>query len=733
MFKILAALFLLLCGTIPAKAEPISTIIIVISQIGAAIGGAISAAGVALFGAGAWATIGGFLASPFGQLIVGIGLSLVSSMFVSKQKKGQNAPSTEAGKVNVRIPEPERWICAGQNRQGGGAIFGEFDAVGNFWYIIIHSDSILTSKTRVYFDDVEIQTNEAGYVTTTEFCLDSEFNLVTGTLPGSKIPKFAIWTSTYTETDPIPPPLVGLYSVFPGMWTAEHRLVGTTFSVVMVETVPAEHRHKVYRWRGPFGLGEPSVSLVGDFSNMYDPRDNTQVLGNRETYKPSRNPALIWAWFRTHRYGRGKPESKVNWQKVAEQANICDQIVHGIEGSQKRYECGIAIPESKERNIAEQEILLTCDGQISFDDDGKAWPRVGYYYEPTLNLTRNRDIVAMSSAEAQNGESDTQGVIIRYLDPDAKFTAQPSAAWINPLYYVEGETPKFLSFDVLGIQNHNQAMRIAKAIGGRSQPLHKILPTIGLRGLRARSERIVSIQYDNTFAGPYEIATPVEVDEPGIFCGFGAVPVDENRWSLLPGEEKNKPVVRESATAYVLEPAVNVQVAFVNSRIEARFDPVNRSDWRYQFQYLPSTDDPDTAPWSYMTTEMIKSYSYSGVVAPNGTYLVRWRTATTSGVVGAWSEIVEVNTSPISLDGIPLTYTYVGTAYSFAITATGGNIPYTFEDFGNKLPDGISVDSFGNVSGSATEAGVYPDIQIRVSDMAGNFRFFPDFTITVME
>src|SRR5690606_9524890 len=135
------------------------------------------------------------------------------------------------------------------------------------------------------------------------------------------------------------------------------------------------------------------------------------------TYKPSRNAALIWAWFRTHPYGRRKPESSINWDRIAEQADICDQIVTGLNGTTKRYECGIGIPEDKQRVIAEQEILMSMDGQIVFDDDGKTWCRAGHWYTPTLTLTRNRDIIAMESVEARNGESETQGVIVRYTDP----------------------------------------------------------------------------------------------------------------------------------------------------------------------------------------------------------------------------------------------------------------------------------------------------------------------------
>lgn len=139
----------------------------------------------------------------------------------------------------------------------------------------------------------------------------------------------------------------------------------------------------------------------------------TQTLGNRATYKFTRNPALIWAWFRTHKYGRDKSESSINWTRIAEQANICDQTVTGIDGTHVRYRCDATFPEDRDRGECEQAILATMDGEIVFDDDGRYWCRAGYYYAPTVAMYRNRDIMAMESVEALDGESESQGVIVR--------------------------------------------------------------------------------------------------------------------------------------------------------------------------------------------------------------------------------------------------------------------------------------------------------------------------------
>lgn len=576
--------------------------------------------------------VGTFLGGPLGA---SIGAALAGGLN-SLLTPSRSAPPMEAGKFNVRITEPPRWLNAGLARQGGGAMFGEFDSQGRWWMLIVHSDEILHPGYKYLLDEQVVTLDGAGYVFQKEFRLKTNKEKDPATSDGEGKGYVRIWTTTYSETDPTPPRIAALDAAFPSKWTSDHRLVGTTFSVVCIDAIEVEHRYKIFRWRGPFGLGEPSLSVIGDWANAYDPRDETQTLGDRSTYKPTRNAALIWAWFRTHPYGRNKPESSINWERMADQADICDQDVDGIEGTQKRYQAGLAIIDSKRRADAEKEILLACDGQIVFDEDGKSWMRVGHWAEPTLSFSRNRDIMTMSSMEAQDGESETQGVIVRYLDPDANMTVQPSAAWLNPLYYDPATTPRFLMVDIQACHNHNQAMRLAKGIGMRSQPRHKIAPTVNLRGLRARHERIVEIRYDNTFDGDYEIATPVEMDGAGIFTAFGAVPINSSRWTLLPGEEQPKPVVDGSGAAVTYPAITGETVSVVDGAIKIEFPALPRADATYIAEYILTSDitgDPSD-PWIAMSINV--TTAISGLLLSGESYTVRYRYVTASGNGPAW-------------------------------------------------------------------------------------------------
>lgn len=573
------------------------------------------------------------LGGPIGAILAIIGTIAVTMAgnWLSNALFGQKPPMSEA-KYNVRIEQSYRSFNGGRVLQGGTVGFAEFDGSGNLWYVIIHCDSILATAPIYFLDNIQVTLNGANEVTTPDFVRE-----------GTRY--FQLWTHTHSETNPIPPGSSALASAFPSKWsTLQHLLAGTTYTVVRCRSIKIENRAEVYRWRGPLGMGEPNVSVLGDWSNMYDPRDETQTLGDRSTYKPSRNCALVWAWWRTHPFGMNKPESSINWDMIAEQADICDEVVVGIDGSQPRYECGIAARDDIARGDIQQQIAMACDGQIVFDDEGKSWLRVGKYEAPTLYLSRNRDIIAMQSVETTDTEMETQGVVVRYIEPSASNTLQSSAPWRNPNFYVEGQGNNFLIVDIPTIFNHNQAMRIAKAIGMRSQPLQKIVPTTGLRGLRALQERFVNINYDNTFSGDYEIATPVEIDRTGMFCTLGMVPVDPDRFDLLPGEERTKPNGIDTSEAIVIPLATGVIASIVNNRVEVTFDPPARDDVTYEFQYI-ATANISTGLWLNMYVRMDDYFAYTDTLPSDVEYTVRWRSVTFSGR-SAWTTASTTVTTP---------------------------------------------------------------------------------------
>ncbi|SRR6266576_240303 len=61
----------------------------------------------------------------------------------------------------------------------------------------------------------------------------------------------------------------------------------------------------------------------------------------------------------------------------------------------------------------------------------------------------------------------------------------------------------------------------------------------------------------------------------------------------------------------------------------------------------------------------------------------------------------------------------IGAAYSVTLTASGGVPPYTWSIISGALPDGLSMDLDGNITGTPTTQGVYT-FTVQVVDPIGN-------------
>lgn len=542
----------------------------------AAVAGAIKAA------AAAYAAL-----SALAQLAIITAIQF-AGYYIAGKLRGKGQPP-EATSVTARVAEGVRYIAAGKIKVGGSIVWAGYDSENWLCMVVAHCDSILVSVDQYYLDDFEAPVNANGQVTS------SEFTIAVGDETANP---FFIQSTTFTADNPVPPRPPLAISEFGAFWTSEHKLTGVSYSIMRIAPVDIEDRQKVYKYRGSLGLGEPSPSVVGNWSKIYDPRDPTQTLGQPSTYKFSTNLVLIWAWFRTHPFGRNKTESSINWDMVAEQADIADENVTGLDGVVKRYHGGIAVPEDKERHIAEQEILAACDAIIQFDHDGKTWVRVGKYYQPTLGLSRSRDIFSMESIDSTNVEDENQGVIVRYMDPLSGWKMQPSAPWYNPRLYKPGEKAKFLTVDVPVCQDHNHAMRLAKIIGERSQHAERIGPGVGLRGLLLRKERFVSINYDNTIAGEYEVVSNVEIDPTGSYTSFAAVPITPDRFDLLAGEEKARPQI-SAVSSQTFDPTTYegglADLWFTNGRVNVSFDYSSNTEFTGVTREVEFAPDGTTA------------------------------------------------------------------------------------------------------------------------------------------
>jgi hypothetical protein len=186
--------------------------------------------------------------------------------------------------------------------------------------------------------------------------------------------------------------------------------------------------------------------------------------------------------------------------------------------------------------------MEAADAIGCYDDAGLWYPKVGYYVAPTLTFSAARDIISAQTQITDDGETSVDGVVVYYIDPTLNYTRQPCAPWQNPAWFDAGAVPNYHTEEILTCQNHNQAVRLAKAIGTRIAATQRASLATTIKGVLAANERAIELDYDAQFTGPHEIITPVEQDASGVACSFAVVPLATDKWTLGPGEEGEPPV-----------------------------------------------------------------------------------------------------------------------------------------------------------------------------------------------
>lgn len=629
-----------------ASADPITALLAGLGVLGP---GAAAFGGFMFSGISAVAfSIGTFLTTTaIGSLLLNLGLN---ALLAPKS----NAPGIDRARVTTRLNDAPRWQMAGMAAVGGElGIFGEHDSDGHFWFIVAHGDAEICSTPTYIMDGIEVEVAtvasagiEIGDVITDVFCLNSDGDLYEGS--GGQLPTFRVWTTSPTAASPygtLPTEFTDTFTNLP----ADFLLAGVCYTVVRCRWPNLKHYSTAYRWRGGFGLGEPSVAIVANFNRMYDPRNVAHDINDPTTWTASDgNPAIIWAWFRTAPYGRARPMSEINWDRVADEADKCDEIVLDRTATPiPRYRCGVAFPDNKPRHECEAEILLTFDGFVAYDDEGKAYPVAGVYEAPTLTFSADRDILSAQTQIIDDGETALDGLIVNYISPLHGYTKQPSAPWVNSLYYDGSAEPNYQSLDILGCQDHNQAVRLAKAIGLRSVSLKKAALQTGVKGILANGQRTIDLAYDANFTGDFEIVSPVEEDPSGIACSFAVVPMQTDRFDLGVGEEGEPPqqspildIDKSLAVATgVIISAVSVAISSGAAvRLEAVFDAPTKADRFYRFRYAKTGE----TVYQYFTVDMDFLIGYSAITQDGQSYDVSWQTVTAGGRATEWTAVYTI-------------------------------------------------------------------------------------------
>jgi len=453
---------ILLCSTAltpvgtPARAEPITAFF---SGLIASIGAGATTAAVAQALGGA--TLLGFKAGTFlfgswlGQLVLSLGLSAIAQALTPRP----NIPSPSDRLVNFAQPiSPMEWAF-GLVRKGGPYAVTSFQGDRRHYAVILCAHPI-EGLDQWYLDQRPVETEENGDVETEPYGSALNLRLHSGE-PGQL-------------ADPV------LVEAIPE-WTSAHNMAGLAYVAAYAKRVKDKEFADVY---GNSPATGPAIApAFRAANNVYDPRT--------DTFGWSNNAALIFAWIAENVLG-----AEVDWEEIADEADVADQLVQNRSGGQQRKWTlnGVFDDRTEVAEILKQ-VIAGCDAYVYERPDGTLGFKVGRYIEPTITLTEH-DFYSLQIAERSWGPQPPTEWIARYVEPEYDWIEAVTGVW------VEDEDARQVRRDpaLYLIDSHNQAVRAIKRIARVERARYSVqgeLNAVGyelLGGTNRRAHRFVRVQ-----------------------------------------------------------------------------------------------------------------------------------------------------------------------------------------------------------------------------------------------
>ncbi|MBK8199241.1 MAG: hypothetical protein IPK75_12830 [Acidobacteria bacterium] len=249
-------------------------------------------------------------------------------------------------------------------------------------------------------------------------------------------------------------------------WTADHRLRGLAYSVIRAPSVKPEKFSEIYPEGRP-----PVPSIIGEFGRPLDPRTGQRA------YTP--NGALIFAWFLTHPLGGRVPESRINWDALAEAANAADRLGYELAGSWNANEAP---------KVAQTNMLAALDAAMWTGPDGRIRLDLGEWRDPTVTLAHDHVLQVQSlSAGSAEGEALTEQVV-KFPDRERDYSEveEVAASIDGPVY-----EPRVS--DLTYCPTKTQALRLGRRIFTRDTARWRADLSLNLAGLRLINQRFAVV------------------------------------------------------------------------------------------------------------------------------------------------------------------------------------------------------------------------------------------------
>lgn len=462
----LAALLSTSCLSTPAEAGPVIPFIQGVwvgLTTGAAAGAGISGAFAVGMNAGAWLVGGSFLS----RVVVSIGMSALAQSLAPKPQM----PSPPEIMANYAQDVSWQDRVYGRVRKGGPYALAAYSSASmttplgsdnrrkRHYGVIIAAHSTL-GPVQHYLDKWPVETDANGWVLT---------DPVLWRNPPAKSTDYHGSIRTYTGhsgqgADPV------WRATFPEVSESDD-FSGLSYAALSAARPSMEEFQNIY----PGGREWAYAPVWDGCDTVYDPRTDSRSWSN--------NAALVIAdvatWF-------GK---EVDWDEVAAEADISDQLVTNRDGgTQRRWTINTVLRSDMTWEQVRAHLMMCCDAWFYERPDGKLGFKVGAYSAPTLTLT-DEDFLSLSIRHKATGPDEVGSYALRYVEPARDWSGEVSGAVVlNPLGDRSEE-------ECNGVDSHNQAWRIIWRWAKAAQPEWQVSGTLKVIGYDCIGERFLRIRH----------------------------------------------------------------------------------------------------------------------------------------------------------------------------------------------------------------------------------------------
>lgn len=252
------------------------------------------------------------------------------------------APINGARNVPIRQATPPRRFVYGQCRVGGAIFFQDNDNP-SLYIATALSDGVIEGVVAVYFGDTLIPVDGSGDAVEGS-AYYQKFNLE--------------WDDGADDQTAS----AVLLAAFPSALTSDFRQRGVARAVVTLDWGDDAQEHSVL-----WGDSVTPTFLVQGVK-VYDPREVSHDVDDPTTWEYSSNPALCVAHALMHAWGVALDPDDIDWDTVADAADVCDTTLTYNRETRKIFELAGVFQAAADIAPQIAEMLSAFGGVIIFND-----------------------------------------------------------------------------------------------------------------------------------------------------------------------------------------------------------------------------------------------------------------------------------------------------------------------------------------------------------------------------